>query len=207
MNHRKRVGGKWDEMGRLQFEFLRGMGLEPSSRLLDIGCGCLRAGVRFVEYLDAGNYFGTDKNRTLLKAGYEIELKALGLQGKMPRSNLVCDGEFRFPGLDAKFDFALAQSLFTHLPATAIRQCLARLPERMNAGGKFFASYLLVPEEHPAGEPYDHPSGLRTFDGRDPFHYRRSSVHESCAGLPWSVSVIGEWNHPRDQQMVAFALP
>ena len=37
--HRDMVGGMWDEIGRLQFEFLRARGLKPNHRLLDIGCG------------------------------------------------------------------------------------------------------------------------------------------------------------------------
>ncbi len=42
--HRDMVGGMWEEIGRLQFEFLRARGLKPSHRLLDIGCGSLRGG-------------------------------------------------------------------------------------------------------------------------------------------------------------------
>jgi hypothetical protein len=43
--HRDLVGGLWEELGRLQFEFLVGAGLRPEMRLLDIGCGCPRGGV------------------------------------------------------------------------------------------------------------------------------------------------------------------
>lgn len=42
--HRELVGGMWDEIGTLQFVFLRDHGLEPSQRLLDVGCGALRGG-------------------------------------------------------------------------------------------------------------------------------------------------------------------
>src|SRR3979409_2149502 len=60
LDHRAAVGGRWEEIGELQFQFLRTHGLEPQHRLLDIGCGSLRGGVRFVSYLDPGNYFGID---------------------------------------------------------------------------------------------------------------------------------------------------
>jgi hypothetical protein len=57
------VGGEWDEIGRLQFDFLNGAGLKPRHVLLDVGCGCLRGGVHFVAYLERGNYVGIDINQ------------------------------------------------------------------------------------------------------------------------------------------------
>ncbi len=38
------VGGLWDEIGQLQFDFLRAKGLLPRHKLLDFGCGSLRGG-------------------------------------------------------------------------------------------------------------------------------------------------------------------
>src|SRR5205807_6035012 len=59
-HHRAIVGGAWEEIGRLQFEFLTGNGLKPHHRLLDVGCGALRGGLHFIRYLDEGNYVGVD---------------------------------------------------------------------------------------------------------------------------------------------------
>ena len=64
--HRDMVGGRWDEIGRLQFDFLRARGLKPAHRPLDIGCGCLRGGIHAIKYLDAGNYYGLDINCWLI---------------------------------------------------------------------------------------------------------------------------------------------
>src|ERR1700745_2047005 len=36
--HREIVGGLWEEIGTLQFEFMKRMGLRPESLLLDVGC-------------------------------------------------------------------------------------------------------------------------------------------------------------------------
>lgn len=202
--HCETIGGQWERMGPLQFEFMRAQGLAPSSRLLDIGCGSLRGGVHFAAYLDAGNYFGTDINQSLLDAGYDIELRDAGVQAKVPRANLVCDGEFRFPGLAGPFDFALAQSVFTHLPAAYLRTCLTNLAPPMRAGGRLFATCFLVPDEHPRGDDFIHPKGVQTHEYADAYHYRRATIRECCDGLPWSAEIIGEWGHPRDQQMVRF---
>ncbi|MGL5080430.1 MAG: hypothetical protein ACRC8A_02975 [Microcoleaceae cyanobacterium] len=53
--HRQFVGGMWDEIGKLQFDFLLANNLKPSSKFLDVGCGALRGGIPFVPYLDKGN--------------------------------------------------------------------------------------------------------------------------------------------------------
>lgn len=42
--HRIAVGGMWDEIGKLQFEFMVKQGLKPHHKFLDIGCGSLRGG-------------------------------------------------------------------------------------------------------------------------------------------------------------------
>jgi len=42
--HRQFVGGLWQEVGLLQYDFLLSKGLEPGNSLLDLGCGALRGG-------------------------------------------------------------------------------------------------------------------------------------------------------------------
>ena len=46
--HRAYVGGLWEALGSLQFKFMIDRGLEPQHVLLDVGCGTLRGGVRFI---------------------------------------------------------------------------------------------------------------------------------------------------------------
>ena len=140
--HRELIGGMWDEIGRLQFEYMVANGLERRSRLIDVGCGSLRGGVHFVSYLDEGRYFGLDSNLPLLQAGYDVELKALDLQAKLPRQNLLCDDEFSFDLFGPEFDFAIAQSLFTHLPVNHIRLCLTRLARKMPCRWTFLCDLL-----------------------------------------------------------------
>ena len=54
------IGGMWDEIGQLQFQFLKQMGLKPEHKMLDIGCGTLRGGRFFIRYLNTLNYTGID---------------------------------------------------------------------------------------------------------------------------------------------------
>src|SRR5205814_2018535 len=90
--HRSFVGGMWDEIGELQLEFLRAQGLESHHKLLDVGCGALRGGIHFANFLQPGNYHGIDLNASLIAAG-KIELERSGLAQK--NAQLLVDGEFK----------------------------------------------------------------------------------------------------------------
>jgi cyclopropane fatty-acyl-phospholipid synthase-like methyltransferase len=201
--HREIVGGLWDEIGALQFEFLKHHGLNPHDHLLDIGCDSLRGGVHFAAYLHPAHYWGIDSNKSLLDAGYNVELMRLGLTVRVPRVNLLCDDEFSFEKFGRSFDVAVAQSVFTHLSANRIRLCLSRLAQVMPVGAKLFVTYFEAPEKHPIGEPLPHAiGGTTSFAYKDPFHYRLSDIEEMVGDLPWRVAWCGKWNHPRDQRML-----
>jgi SAM-dependent methyltransferase len=203
--HRLAIGDMWDHLGELQLAFLREQGLERHHSLLDVGCGSLRGGVRFVEYLEAGNYFGVDINQSLLDVGYNVELRQLGLQGKLPRSSLLCNGDFEFERLGRTFDFALALSVFTHLPLNHIRVCLERLLPYMRDGGRFYATYFEIPDSHPTHEPWpQNPGGLTTYATREPYHYRFGDFAALLGGHGWQVDPVSNFEHPRNQKMLRF---
>jgi SAM-dependent methyltransferase len=203
--HREVVGGLWDEIGDLQFRFLIEHGLQPQHTLLDIGCGSLRGGVHFIRYLEAGNYVGVDINQSLLDAGFDVELKAAGLQDKMPRENLVCLAKFEFDQSGRQFDFALAHSMFTHLTFNNIRRCLERLTSAMKIGGHFFATFFELPPIANPSLPHTHaPGEIVTYDTRDPYHYKLADFFYAASGLPWQIRYLGKWGHPRGQRMLEF---
>jgi SAM-dependent methyltransferase len=203
--HRALVGGLWDEIGALQLDFLRAHRLTPQSRLFDIGCGSLRLGLRAVDYLEAGHYFGTDINASLLAAGYEKEIVPAGLAPKLPRENLIVDADFTFAGLPRNLDFAIAQSVFTHLPLNHMRLCLANLAAHLDGPCQFFLTVFIAPDGA-LSKPFTHePGGVTTYPHRDPYHHSVADLHHVAAGLPWRVEYIGEWNHPRNQKMVLYS--
>jgi predicted TPR repeat methyltransferase len=201
--HRALIGGMWDEIGRLQFNFLRNSGLTPSNRLFDIGCGSLRLGVHAIDYLASANYWGTDLNQALLDAGYEKEIVPAGLADKLPRSNLVVDEEFTFTGIPNEMDFVIATSVFTHLPLNHMRVCLVNLARHITSPCTFFFTVFTPSEGSPITEPFHHPrGGVVTYSHRDPYHYNLADLHHAAVETPWSVEFIGDWNHPRNQMMV-----
>ncbi len=203
--HRNLVGGFWDELGLLQFDFAKNRGLSPDHYVLDIGCGCLRGGVHFVHYLTPGHYYGIDLSQDLLDVGYDVELSRLKLQTKLPRKNLACDAEFDAGQFGVTFDIVIAVSLFTHLPFEHVRLCLTKLANVVRQGGIIYATIFHCPHDHDWLQPLEHsPGSMISHSSRDPYHYRTEDVSRLVAGLPWRVDFIGDWHHPRDQSMIMF---
>jgi SAM-dependent methyltransferase len=202
--HRERAGGLWDELGQLQLDFMISQGLEPASRLLDVGCGPLRAGIRFVDYLEPGNYYGLDVNASLLEAGYDLELPE-PLRKKLPRDHLRATDRFDCD-FGVEFDFAIAQSLFTHISLSHVRLCLYRVATRMRPGGRFFATFFEAPPEFPLDGVLDgdHPRRKDKFTERNPYWYWPADLEWASGFAPWEFRYIGDWSHPRNQKMAEF---
>ena len=193
VGHREYVGGLWDEVGRLQLRFLRGQGLQPRHRLLDIGCGSLRGGVHLIRFLDPGRYAGVDKEPVLLRLGAEHELGPAMLRAKQPV--LLPLADFEFERLPASPDIAWAHSLFTHLPMRDIRLCLTNLRAAIPPGGVLYATFAEcdTPADNPA-EPHDHRL----------FEYTLEEMVEAGLATGWRVEHLGKWGHPRGHRMVRF---
>lgn len=200
--HREMVGGMWEEIGQLQFDFLRAHGLQPSHRVLDIGCGALRGGIHAIHYLEAGNYYGLDMNRSLLDAARR-ELKVAGLGNKNP--HLTLSDRFELGLFEQQFDYLLALSVFTHLFANHIVRCLAEVRKVLAPDGKFFATFFVAPHNVHLAPIVHQPGGIKTEYDHDPFHYSTGEIQAMAQLADLSVEVIGEWNHPRAQQMVTFS--
>ena len=200
--HREAIGGMWDQIGALQLSFLRSNGLQPSQTFLDVGCGSLRAGVHLIPFLEPGKYWGIDINQSLLDAGWNKELGEL--QNRQPREQLVVLDDFQFDRLGVSFDMAVATSVFTHLSFNRIRRCLRRLAPTMKPGGVFYATFFEPTEQDPEEPNFHDRGGVSTYSYKDPFHYSQEDVAFMVQGLQWRMEWLGEWDHPRDQQMVRF---
>jgi ubiquinone/menaquinone biosynthesis C-methylase UbiE len=203
-HHRSMVGGHWDQMGALQMAFLLENGLKPEHHMLDIGCGSLRGGLHFVDYLEPGCYFGMDINRSLLEGGV-IELKRRGLFSK--GVTLFENDRFELTLLNQKFDVLLAVSVFTHLFMNNIVRCLKEVSKVLKPHGQFYATFFESKEDVELRSLTHQPGSILTDYDKDNFH---NSFHEyemmaELVGL--DVKYIGDWGHPRAQKMLAFSLP
>lgn len=206
--HREAIGGLWEEMGQFQLDFLVEQGLQPSHKLLDIGCGSLRFGHLAVDYLESGNYYGQDLSEELIDAGYSRELTD-AQRLKLPRTQLVANAEFDFGHVAQPIDYAIAQSVFTHLPFNHIRHCLSRLLPHMATKGVFFATYFECPNDHPVVQSYPQAGAINgnpviTTGVNDPYHYRISDLEYAISGLNWRIEKINSFRHPRGQKVLKF---
>lgn len=199
--HRKAVGGMWEEVGRLQLDFLREQGLEPEHYLLDVGCGSLRGGVRLIPYLEPGRYYGVDRSQKLLDGG-RAELEAANLQDR--GAVLAQMDDFGFERLGQTFDFILAQSLFSHLPLNTVARCLVGVGRVLRPGGTFYATFFENGEGKAYLDPIEQGDGFRSFYDVDPYHYTRDALRWACGGTGLSAEYLGDWGHPRNQMMMAF---
>jgi len=188
-DHRAAVGGMWDVIGPLQLEFLREQGLRPDHRLLDVGCGSLRAGRFFISYLNPHCYLGLDGDEALVRAGLSAEIDPALMKEKQPE--FAFNDSFQFP-FARKPDFAIAQSVFTHLTLRQIEACLTNL-RAFAPDCRFFVTFNESSFRWPNCFS---PNSQRTY------FYTRGQIDRIARQCGWSMSYIGEWGHPRGQRMV-----
>jgi SAM-dependent methyltransferase len=183
------VGGAWEEFGELQFAFLKRRGLLPHHRLLDIGCGTLRAGRHFVRYLDPDCYYGFDISPRAIEYGTDL-LRSENLDAKRARLWVVA-GDLRFRDLASEqFDFALAQSVFTHLPPESITECFDHITSVLSPSGAFYFTY------NDAAALFAKPIGMD-------FRYPLSFFEELAGPRGFQLADLSDdYAHPRGQRMV-----
>lgn len=205
--HRRSVGGDWDTIGHHQFQFLVQHGLQPHHRLLDVGCGSLRGGVHYIKYLDDGNYYGIDQAQWLLDAGRDIEVPRAGIAPDR-KINLLCRDDFDVTEFGVRFDYAIAQSVYTHLPWNSILRSLINIQMVLKPNGKFFATFFEAESPEHRLKSFKHVAGGRvTYPDRDPYHYEFDVFEELARRVGLMVTYIGNWDHPRDQRMMVFIHP
>lgn len=129
----------FETAGRKMLITLLSEGLTPTSKVLDIGCGCLRAGYWLIHFMDRGCYFGIEPNTKMLEAGIRVFLEP-GLEDlKRPRFDHNAD--FDFTVFQERFDFFVARSIWTHASKKQIQTMLDGFVSTANSEGLFLASY------------------------------------------------------------------
>jgi SAM-dependent methyltransferase len=109
--------------------------LKPECRMLEIGCGNLRAGRLFIDYLHTGNYYGIDISPDILMAAHDT-VATHGLRDKLPYLTPVRDLRLAFLP-DEHFDVVHAHSVFSHSPLEVIEECFAHIGRVMRPTGWF----------------------------------------------------------------------
>jgi SAM-dependent methyltransferase len=132
-------------------------GLEPSDRVLEIGCGIGRMGVPLTQYLDASSrYDGIDivphgiawcaANVTPRWPNFQFHHLDLfhpnyNLNGKINTSNI------QLPFDDGSYDFVLLTSVFTHLWPEDVQHYAAEIRRILRPGGTCFGTFFVMTPE------------------------------------------------------------
>jgi SAM-dependent methyltransferase len=187
------VGGHWDEIGMLQFEFLKARGLTPSNTLLDIGCGTLRGGRHFISFLNAGNYTGMDISPNAIEYAEQL-VKQEGMEDKRPKLVLSQAKDLQFTEFpQTRFDFILAQSVFTHLMPKHIAECFAHVGKIMKPHSLFFFTYFRS----------DKSKRMSLKDFSYPLSYFQNLADSNNFTL---VDWTGQYPHPKRQNMLSIQM-
>jgi SAM-dependent methyltransferase len=183
------VGSKthdsWLKIGQMQFDYLLGHGLKPDMRMLEIGCGNLRAGRLFIDYLDPGNYYGIDISPEILIAAQDT-VADYGVAAKLPHLALVRDLRFAFLP-NGQFDVVHAHSVFSHSPIEVIDECLANVGRVMAPGGFFDFTF-------------DRTEGAEHHVLREDFYYRTETLIALAAAHGMRAVFMTDWEDlPHEQ--------
>ena len=177
----------WLSLGQMQFDYLLRHGLRPADRMLEIGCGNLRAGHLFVGYLETGGYYGLDISPDILVAAQRT-LTEFGLQAKLPHLALVNDLTFSFlpPG---HFTVVHAHSVFSHSPIEVISECMAHVGRVMAAGAIFDFTF-------------GRTDGAEHHVLREDFYYRAQTLLDLAAANGLEGELMDDWErlgHPQSK--------
>src|SRR5882757_763687 len=126
--------------GREQFTYLLQAGLNPDSKVLDIGCGVLRAGYWLIHFLDPGCYCGIEPHKGRLETGTHSIVEPEVMQCKAPRFDT--NPNFDTSVFGEKIDFFLAYSIWTHAAKPQIQTMLDGFIRDSNDSAAFLVSYL-----------------------------------------------------------------
>lgn len=154
-------GGDFVKVGRALVGLMQQYaGLQPDSRVLDVGCGVGRIAFALAQFLTPqGSYDGFDNFPSGVEWCQEhypqhlanFRFQHVGIFNALyyPFGDIK-PSEFIFPYADNTFDLVVLNSVFTHMLPEDVMHYLDEIRRVMAPGGKCFISWFLVREEDKA---------------------------------------------------------
>ena len=185
---------KYDLMAAMQFNLLTLLGLREYHFLLDVGCGSLRAGKLLIPYLLPSHYFGIEPERWLVEEGIKKELGREIVTIKKPVFGF--DRHFDCGVFEQKFDFVIAQSVFSHASQGQIHECLSNVSACMRPAGVWAATFVNGSSDY-EGHEWVYP---------DCVTYTVERLKRLAAESGLDANLI-DWPHPNGQTWLLFTRP
>ena len=184
----------YDLIAAMTFNLLTTLGLRQYHSLLDVGCGSLRVGRLLIPYLNRGKYVGVEPNEWLVAEGITRELGETLVQIKRP-TFVFSDSPDTIGKAKTAFDFALAQSIFSHCGLDLIKGWLSAISRSLAKDGALVATFLIGKEEA-AKTGWIYPECV---------NYRPVTFERAAEEVNLRFEIL-DWKHPR-QTWALFAAP
>jgi SAM-dependent methyltransferase len=190
--------------------FIRTEGLEPSHRVLELGCGIGRMAIPLIGYLrDGGSYDGMDIEtakirycrKTISRRAPNFRFVHADIYNKFynPKGTTKA-ADYHFPYGDNTFDFVFLESVFTHMLPPDIEHYLDEIVRVLVPGAKCVSTFFLRGELGPPFQQYDEVSEVADLEQPEHgVHYIESYVRSSFErrGLTIDKVIHGTWfPHP-----------
>jgi SAM-dependent methyltransferase len=178
---------QYDFMGGTQFALLFLLGLREHHKVLDFGCGSLRAGRLLIAYLGPGNYYGIEPNAWLIEDALE---RQLGGMERLKKPHFSNSDSFEADAFGVTFDFIVAQSIFSHSGPALTKKALDSFGRTLRPSGLCVTTFIEGDEDTPEGWFY---TGLTK---RGTVRYRPSLISRLAADAGFEAARL-PWKHPR----------
>ena len=184
-------------------------GLEPRHSVLDIGSGIGRVAVQLSKYLnEKGSYEGFDVielgvdwcQKNISKAHPNFRFTYVPLGNDLYRSEGADASSFTFPYPDNTFDFAVSNSVFTHMLPEEVQNYLEELNRVLKPGGRAYLSFFILNEASKKGM-----SNNPSFDFKhDHGHYRLLDEQVKAANVAYEETFLKETLLPEEQWKINY---
>ena len=194
--------GTDETCGRVQLEILKREGLLPHMNVLEIGCGCLSAGVPLMQALCIGGYVGLEPNRWLVEAALaEERIKRIAVESL---ATFLHKSDFDASELGRKFDFVLSHSVLSHCARWQVEQYLKHAAAVLAPTGKIVASLRLTePNGYGSqGSPDGKESNFSQWQYPGVAYYRHSTI--AALALKCGLSTM---RRPQHTQLLTSVVP
>jgi SAM-dependent methyltransferase len=185
---------RYDLVAAMTFNLLTTLGLRQHHLLLDLGCGSLRIGRLLIPYLNKNNYVGIEPNEWLVREGVRNEVGETLLQIKRPRF-FFTDSPVVLNEMQARFDFAVAQSVFSHCGLDLITRWISFIANSLTPSGALIATFF-PSEIDNTKEGWIYPGCVS---------YKPDTFRTVATEAELRFEIL-DWRHPR-QTWALFAAP